>query len=242
MNFSLIICVKSLLTSIRVCPTLTNIFDLYVGDPRNFALIGHWDGFQSARTRHRDCWSLEIVVLNIGKVSEVGPIPILFIPASPDKLVKYNDAQVLSSFLEPFIQKLEEIFINGLHVSYAYSRSLISEELSGDRAGGSITLSTIMMMFTGDYPAQCKVGGLKDGGYSGCRRHFTNSEQEESCACKEVRHVLPLRSCENLLAAVTSWRQLDHDTERDEEERRGLYNIVLQYCTEYCTTIANKDL
>lgn len=36
------------------------------------------------------CWSLEIVVLNTGKVSELGPIPILFIPASLDKLVKFD--------------------------------------------------------------------------------------------------------------------------------------------------------
>ena len=123
------------------------------GDPHNFAIMGHWDGFQSARTRQRDCWSLEIVVLNTDKVSELGPIPILFIPASSDKLVKSDGTQVLSVFLEPFIQELEEMFINGFHVSYAYPGSLISEELSGDRAGGSITLRTIMMMFTGDFPA-----------------------------------------------------------------------------------------
>jgi hypothetical protein len=36
------------------------------GDPRNFALMAHWDGFQSAHTRQRDCWTLEFFVLNAG--------------------------------------------------------------------------------------------------------------------------------------------------------------------------------
>jgi hypothetical protein len=103
------------------------------GNPWNFVLLGQWDGFQSARTRQRDCWIPEIVLLNTGKASQLGPIPILFRPASLDKLVKNVDTNVLFFFLKPFIQELEDTFINGFPISYAYPGSYISEELIRDK-------------------------------------------------------------------------------------------------------------
>jgi hypothetical protein len=113
----------------------------------------------------------------------LGPIPILFIPASSDKLVKNIDTNVLFAFLKPFIQELEDTFINDFPISYAYPGSYIREELIRDKLGGSIILHTMLMMFTGDYPAQCKVGGLKVGGYSSCRRHCTDPEQQTGGSC-----------------------------------------------------------
>jgi len=56
----------------------------------------------------------------MGKASKLCPIPILFILANLDKLVKNVDTNVLSAFLEPFIQELENTFINGSPISYVY--------------------------------------------------------------------------------------------------------------------------
>lgn len=34
-----------------------------------------------------------------------------------------------------------------------------------------ITLCAMVMIWTGDHQAQCKIRGLKMGGYAYCRRH-----------------------------------------------------------------------
>lgn len=43
------------------------LFCLFQGSPFNIALMGHWDGFQVATTIQKDCWTIEIVILNVGK-------------------------------------------------------------------------------------------------------------------------------------------------------------------------------
>ncbi|MCO5580896.1 hypothetical protein L7F22_034769 [Adiantum nelumboides] len=40
------------------------------GDPRNFALLVHWDGFQSSKTTQKNCGVVEVKILNTGKESE----------------------------------------------------------------------------------------------------------------------------------------------------------------------------
>jgi hypothetical protein len=40
---------------------------------------------------------------------------------------------------------------------------------------GLATLRAIVMVWTGDHLAQCKMGVVKSGGYSGCRRHYVIS-------------------------------------------------------------------
>ena len=55
-------------------------------------------------------------IVDYFKVSELGLIPILFIPANSDKLLKFASTQILSALLEPSIQELEENLINGFHV------------------------------------------------------------------------------------------------------------------------------
>lgn len=202
------------------------------GDPRNFALLGHWDGFQSARTRQRPCWTLEVQILNAGKISSLGPIPVLFISAGSDKIIRHEDASVLNAFLEPFIQDLEKVFITGFPVSYAYPPHLISEYLEPGCRDGSVTLHAMLMMFTGDLKAQCQVGILRDGGYGGCKRHDVPLQRRRNapssrvslvyCNCRrEARHPFPRRSCESMLAAAIDWLELHPGRERLEVERKG---------------------
>lgn len=138
---------------------------LIQGDPRNFSLLLHWDGFQAASTTLKDSAVVEVVVLNGGKRSKVGAIPVLFLPLSNKELEKKH-GDILCALLQPLILELENMFTNGIEVDYAYSNRLVHESLPS----GKVKLRGMLMMCTGDHPAQCKLGQLKDGGKSFCRR------------------------------------------------------------------------
>ncbi|KAL3677122.1 hypothetical protein R1sor_027070 [Riccia sorocarpa] len=45
--------------------------DALKGEPFNIALMDHWDGFQAASTVQKDCWTVELFILNGGRVSIV---------------------------------------------------------------------------------------------------------------------------------------------------------------------------
>ncbi|KAL3688423.1 hypothetical protein R1sor_014732 [Riccia sorocarpa] len=93
------------------------------GDPRNVALLAHWDGFQSASTVFQSTWT-------------------------------------------PFIEELIDLFINGVEVEFNYP----SELIGGKDMPKRFKLRIMLVLFTGDHPAQCKFGGFATSGYSGCRR------------------------------------------------------------------------
>ncbi|MCO5554355.1 hypothetical protein L7F22_007884 [Adiantum nelumboides] len=141
------------------------------GDPRNFALLLHWDGFQAASTTQKDSAVVEIVVLNGGKGSFVESIPVLFLPLSHKDLQKKH-GDVLSSFLSPLISELESSFLNGFEVNYAVDKNIICDVLHDEPT----RLRCMLMMCTGDHPAQCKLGQVKDGGMAFCRRDKAKAE------------------------------------------------------------------
>lgn len=137
---------------------------------RNVFFMLQWDGFSVAQTSFKSCWAVYLSVLNAGKENPVGPIPVLFIPSSSEKLIKHRDG-VLASFLKPLFADMEEIFLNGIDVVYAYPTEDISEHIPSLGIDVAIKLRGMLGIWTGDHPAQCKVGCLKLGGYGGCRRH-----------------------------------------------------------------------
>ncbi|MCO5562446.1 hypothetical protein L7F22_016074 [Adiantum nelumboides] len=134
------------------------------GDPRNFSLQMHWDGFQAATTTLKSSAVVEIIVLNGGKQSNVGFIPVLFLPLSHKELERKH-GDILSCFLEPLILELESMYVAGFEVDYAYPKNKIHEGLSSEKG----RLYAMLMMCTGDHPAQCKLGQVKDGGKNFCR-------------------------------------------------------------------------
>ncbi|MCO5555122.1 hypothetical protein L7F22_008663 [Adiantum nelumboides] len=141
------------------------------GDPRNLALLLHWDGFQAASTTQKDSAVVEVVVLNGGKKSIVGSIPVLFLPFSHRDLLKKN-GDVLSSFLFPLISELESSFIDGFEVDYGVPCEKICDGLQGETP----RVRCMLMICTGDHPAQCKLGQFKDGGMAFCRRDKAKAE------------------------------------------------------------------
>ncbi|MCO5615146.1 hypothetical protein L7F22_069435 [Adiantum nelumboides] len=165
------------------------------GDPRNFALMLHWDGFQAASTTIKDSAVVEVVVLNGGKRSIIGSLPVLFLPLSHKDLEKKH-SDILASFLHPLICDLETSFSEGFDVDYSYPTNAVHTNIQG----GLVRLRTMLMLCTGDHPAQCKLGQLKDGGKSFCRRdkaHVTLVEeahggrkkgwtQHDICVCRAL--------------------------------------------------------
>ncbi|MCO5579010.1 hypothetical protein L7F22_032861 [Adiantum nelumboides] len=136
------------------------------GDPRNFGLLLHWDGFQSSKTTQRNCGVVEIRVLNSGKDSFLQPLPILFIPFSCKKIIG-SSGDLFHVFLQPLVRELERLFVKGFDLTFNYSPSLIDLALPSSK---KTTARAMLMVVTGDHPAQCKIGLFKDGGQHFCRR------------------------------------------------------------------------
>ncbi|KAL3694215.1 hypothetical protein R1sor_007866 [Riccia sorocarpa] len=134
------------------------------GDPRNVALLAHWDGFQSASTVFRSTWTVETKILSAGASSPLPPMPVLFIPNTKGDPSSKSDA--LNACLQPFIEELIDLFINGVEVEFNYP----SELIGGRDLPKRFKLRIMLVLFTGDHPAQCKFGGFATSGYSGCRR------------------------------------------------------------------------
>ncbi len=137
------------------------------GDPRNIALMAHWDGFQSTTTAHKSTWTVEVQVLNARTSVPIPPIPVLFIPPIDDDSAEKKAFNSLDAFLEPLIRELEELFVDGIEVQYNYPVDLIDG--TGVLCGTKFHLRAILAIFTGDHPAQCKFGGWNTTGHSACR-------------------------------------------------------------------------
>jgi hypothetical protein len=76
----------------------------------------HWDGFSSAKTSLKNCWIVDLSILNYGRENILNPIPIMFIPSSSEKIIKQADPQILTTFLKPLMIDLERVFIEGFPV------------------------------------------------------------------------------------------------------------------------------
>jgi hypothetical protein len=102
------------------------------GDPQNFGLMFHWDGFSSVKTSLKNCWRMDLSILNCGRENTLDPIPIMFIPSSSEKIIKQADPHVLTTFLKPLMTELERVFVDGFLVQYAYPIESISECMFDD--------------------------------------------------------------------------------------------------------------
>ncbi|KAL3693278.1 hypothetical protein R1sor_006929 [Riccia sorocarpa] len=180
------------------------------GDPRNVPLLAHWDGFQSASTVFRSTWTVETLILSAGSNSTLPPMPVLFIPNTRGDPSSNSDA--LNVCLRPLIAELIDLFVNGVDVEYNYLSGLIGV---GDLPN-KFTMRAMLVLFTGDHPAQCKFGGFATSGYSACRRCKMKSNLQHGPSSRpggvvvydgnreQYRHPPPRK-------AVTELRQAVHD-------------------------------
>ncbi|KAL3686596.1 hypothetical protein R1sor_009170 [Riccia sorocarpa] len=139
------------------------------GYPRNIPLLAHWDGFQSVSTVFRSTWTVETKVLSAGSASPLPPMPVLFIPNT--KGDPSNKSEALNACLRPLMAELINLFVNGVDVVYNYPSELIDNRDLPRR----FKLRAMLILFTGDHPAQCKFSGFASSGYSACRRCKMNA-------------------------------------------------------------------
>ncbi|KAL3698426.1 hypothetical protein R1sor_012502 [Riccia sorocarpa] len=136
-----------------------------LGDPRTIALMGYWDGFQSASSVMRSTWIVGLKIINAGSSSNIPSMPVLFIPNT--KSESLGKVDLLGAAIDPFIQETLRMFVDGTEVDYAYPSHLIDNT---ERLEKKFTLRCILVMFSGDHPAQCKFTGFCNSGWKGCRR------------------------------------------------------------------------
>ncbi|KAL3696395.1 hypothetical protein R1sor_010471 [Riccia sorocarpa] len=148
------------------------------GDPRNIAVMAHWDGFQSASSVIRSTWAVELKVLNTGSATTIPVMPTLFIPDA--KSEGSPKAVALNACLQPFVKEMIDLFVSGTEVEYSYPCELIEET---SNLSSKFNLRAMLVLFTGDHPAQSMFGGFANSGMSGCRR----------CKVKTRWHVTPGR-------------------------------------------------
>ena len=95
---------------------------------------------------------------SVDEVYVIGFVPVCLLPH-----------QNLDPFFEPFLEEIKDIFINGLTIP-----------ISNPRIIGNITLQetmvirVVLILMTGDHPAQYETGKFLYQGKAGCRRcHIT---------------------------------------------------------------------
>ncbi len=106
----------------------------------------HWDGFSFAKTSLKNCWTMDLSLLNCGRANTLDPTPIMFIPSSSKIIIKQANPHVLTTFKKPFVTYLERLFVDGFLVQYAYPIKPISECMFDDLPFGLATLCAIVMV------------------------------------------------------------------------------------------------
>ena len=145
--------------------------------------------------------------MNGGKNNILGPIPLVFIPASSKEIIKQSEDHILTMFLEPLFRDLEALFTTSFLVDHKYPQHLISSNLP-ILENGKARLRGMLMLWTGDHPAQTKIGGLKDKGYNACRRDVMVEGLFERRVVyhdnrRQACYPPPLRSMKNLISEVS---------------------------------------
>jgi hypothetical protein len=77
------------------------------GNPQNFGLMLHWDGFSLAKTSPENCWTKDLVILNFSKEYILDPLLTMFIPISSKTIIKQINCDVLSTFLKLLMTDLD---------------------------------------------------------------------------------------------------------------------------------------
>lgn len=145
--------------------------------------------------------------MNGGKNNILGPISLVFIPASSKEIIKQSEDHILAMFLEPLFRDLEALFTIGFLVNYNYSQHLISSNLL-ILENGKARLRGMLMLWTGDHPTHTKIGGLKDKGYNAYRRDVMVEGLFERRVVyhdnrRQACYPPPLRSMKNLISEVS---------------------------------------
>ena len=74
--------------------------------------------------------------------------------------------------------------VNHINTKFEVDYAFLAHDINENLRDGKTILRTILMLCTGDHPAQCKLGQLKDGGTSFSRREKPKATQIEDSSGK----------------------------------------------------------
>ncbi|XP_066914088.1 uncharacterized protein [Clytia hemisphaerica] len=182
------------------------------GDPRNIALIGHWDGWQPGfgRGYSKGSGSIEVTIANMEKRERSKSENVFVTSFVPEHHLPNKQPTALDPYLNPLIDELVELFINGMEVDYP---SDIMEGLNG----GKFTVRCMLLCWTGDYPGHCQIGKFSRGGTHGCRLDKCKGESVDNSSTKYFK-----RNRENYVIA-NRWKE-----RKLTDEYRKMYEIEMK--------------
>ena len=121
------------------------------GDPRNKALMEHWDGWYPFHSKSSySCGAIDVSVVNMSKTDRCSINEVYVVGFVPSHKVPNKGPCALDPFLEPLVRDLEDSFMKGRKVHYARD--------VGDCISGEAIVHCMLLLWTGDLPAQCEVG------------------------------------------------------------------------------------
>jgi len=123
-------------------------------------------------------------------------------------LARIKEAKTL--FLQPLVDELEALFLIDFSVNFAHPPQLINRHLCPVRE--LVVLRVMLMMFTGDHPAQTKIGMLKASRKNPCRRCVCYSSLQSGHYVygnnrQQILNPPHRRSSDELFATVRQWKQ-----------------------------------
>jgi len=134
------------------------------GDPRNIALMGHWDGWYPFHSKSsHSCGAIDVSVVNMSKADRCSTSEVYIVGFVPCYQVPNKRPCALDPFLEPLVGDLEDSFMKGTKVHY--------ERGFGGCTCGEAIVRCMLLLWTGDLPAPCEVGKFINCGILPCRRH-----------------------------------------------------------------------
>ena len=123
------------------------------GNPRNIALIGDWDGWYPFRRKaNHSCGAIEVSVLNLSKKDRCCTDEVYVVDFVPCYKGPNKRTCALDPFLEPLVRDLEDSFMQGTKVKYA------TDVIGGCSSAVETVVHCLLLLWTGNYPAQCEVG------------------------------------------------------------------------------------
>jgi len=132
------------------------------GNPRNIVLMVHYDGWQYGNSGVHGGGSIELSICNMTKSDRNHVKEVYVSTFIPVKALPKDRSCKLDPFLSPLIEELKKLYINGVEIDYPYSTEGVSN--------GKSVVRAMLILWTGDLPAQCEVGKFIFAGKHGCRR------------------------------------------------------------------------
>ena len=95
----------------------------------------------------------------------------------PNHMLPNKCAISLDPFLQILVEEIEYLFVNGTPFMYMHVQYVIYAGIEVEYAGqldgfppGKMVIRCLLLLWTGDYPAQSQVGKFIQGGMRPCRR------------------------------------------------------------------------